>query len=336
MWDYLIYLILTLSDYMLFNTYEPGKFAFSSESIDLYDSNYSENKDVDFARSKKWGIIGVPFDSTCSYHHGSRYAPTLIREASFGFEQYNSTFKKLLDGEFYDCGDLNVVHGNCKRTCEILEDSVNELIEVNIKPLIIGGEHSVSLGSIKALAALEDTADLSDITVIHLDAHRDMIDEYIGEKYSHASIMKRVYDLNPKEMIQIGIRSFSLEENDFVEKSDNISSFLARDIKNHNINLNENVKTFEDLIAKLDSIEGKVYISIDMDVIDPSFAPSVGNPTPSGLSPIDIENIFEALSFNDKIDIIGFDLVEVASDRLGDISAVLASKIIYDFLTLFS
>ena len=315
---------------MLFNTFEPGKFAFSSESIDLYNlgDNGSENikSRDDFLKSKKWGIIGVPFDSTCSYHHGSRYGPTIIREASFGFEQYNSTFEKLLDGKFYDCGDLNVVHGNCKKTCDALFDSVKELLDSNINPIIIGGEHSVSIGSVKAIADLEENNDLSNVTIIHLDAHRDIIDEYIGEKDSHATIMRRVHELNPKELIQIGIRSFSIEEKEFVENQDNISSFLAKDL----------IDDFDVLLEKLDSIEGKVYISIDMDVIDPAFAPSVGNPTPNGLHPIDIENIFEALANNEKIDIIGFDLVEVASDRLGDITAILGAKIIYDFLTLFA
>ena len=315
---------------MLFNTFEPGKFAFSSESIDLYnlEDNGSENikSRDDFLKSKKWGIIGVPFDSTCSYHHGSRYGPTIIREASFGFEQYNSTFEKLLDGKFYDCGDLNVVHGNCKKTCDALFDSVKELLDSNINPIIIGGEHSVSIGSVKAIADLEENNDLSNVTIIHLDAHRDIIDEYIGEKDSHATIMRRVHELNPKELIQIGIRSFSIEEKEFVENQDNISSFLAKDL----------IDDFDVLLEKLDSIEGKVYISIDMDVIDPAFAPSVGNPTPNGLHPIDIENIFEAFANNEKIDIIGFDLVEVASDRLGDITAILGAKIIYDFLTLFA
>ena len=315
---------------MLFNTFEPGKFAFSSESIDLYnlEDNGSENikSRDDFQKSKKWGIIGVPFDSTCSYHHGSRYGPTIIREASFGFEQYNSTFEKLLDGKFYDCGDLNVVHGNCKKTCDALFDSVKELLDSNINPIIIGGEHSVSIGSVKAIADLEENNDLSNVTIIHLDAHRDIIDEYIGEKDSHATIMRRVHELNPKELIQIGIRSFSIEEKEFVENQDNISSFLAKDL----------IDDFDVLLEKLDSIEGKVYISIDMDVIDPAFAPSVGNPTPNGLHPIDIENIFEALANNEKSDIIGFDLVEVASDRLGDITAILGAKIIYDFLTLFA
>ena len=312
---------------MLFNTYEPWKFAFSAESIDLNNLNNGDSNDSnDSNDSKRWGIIGVPFDSTCSYHHGSRYGPTIIREASFGFEQYNSTFEKLLDGEFYDCGDLNVVHGNCRKTCDCLEDAVVELIESNIKPIIIGGEHSVSIGSIKALADLEENDDLSDITIIHLDAHRDIIDTYIGEKDSHATIMRRVHDLNPKELIQIGIRSFSIEEKEFVEGEVNISSFLAKDL----------FDDFDILLEKLDSIEGKVYISIDMDVIDPAFAPSVGNPTPNGLHPVDIENIFEALANNEAIDIIGFDIVEVASDKLGDITAVLAAKMIYDFLTLFA
>ena len=316
---------------MLFNTYEPWKFAFSSESIDLYDLDVSESKgdnesNDEFAKSKKWGIIGVPFDSTCSYHHGSRYGPTIIREASFGFEQYNSTFEKILEGEFYDCGDLNVVHGNCSKTCDALKDSVKELIGADIKPVLIGGEHSVSIGSVKALADTEDSGDLSDVTIIHLDAHRDIIDEYIGEKDSHATIMRRVHDLNPKELIQIGIRSFSIEEKEFVESQDNIVSFLAKDL----------FDDFEILLNKLSSIEGKAYISIDMDVIDPAFAPSVGNPTPNGLHPVDIENIFDALANNENVDIIGFDLVEVASDKLGDITAVLAAKIVYDFLTLFA
>ena len=312
---------------MLFNTYEPWKFAFSAESIDLYNLDDGDSNDSnDSNDSKRWGIIGVPFDSTCSYHHGSRYGPTIIREASFGFEQYNSTFEKLLDGEFYDCGDLNVVHGNCRKTCDSLKDAVGELIESNIKPIIIGGEHSVSIGSVKALADFEEKSDLSEITIIHLDAHRDIIDTYIGEKDSHATIMRRVHDLNPKELIQIGIRSFSIEEKEFVDSEENISSFLAKDL----------FDDFDILLEKLDSIEGKVYISIDMDVIDPAFAPSVGNPTPNGLHPVDIENIFEALANNEAIDVIGFDLVEVASDKLGDITAVLAAKMIYDFLTLLA
>lgn len=318
---------------MLFNTFQPGKFAFASEDIDLDElrfriQNDESNSPADFIKSKKWGIIGVPFDSTCSYHNGSRYGPTVIREASFGFENFNSRFNKSLDGEFFDCGDLNIVHGNCARTCGFVEDAVGELIDANIKPVLIGGEHSISIGSIKALANKEPGGDLSDITIIHLDAHRDIIDKYIGEKDSHATIMKRVHDLNPKELIQIGIRSFSLEEAVFVESNENITSFETKHLFNGD--------GFGYLMQKLATLKGKVYISIDMDVMDPSVAPSVGNPTPGGLLISDIEKIFGLLYENPNVDIIGFDLVEVAADRLGDITAVLAAKIIYDFLTLFA
>lgn len=315
---------------MLFNTYEPWKFAFSSESSNLEEID----NDVEFDKSNVWGIIGVPFDSTCSYHHGSRYGPTIIREASFGFEQYNVAFDKILDARFYDFGDLNIVHGNCGKTANLLKESVNELIDSNIKPIIIGGEHSVSIGPIKALVDKESSKDLSDVTIIHLDAHRDIIDEYMGEKDSHATIMHRVYDLNPKQLIQIGIRSFSDEEKSFVEDKDNILTFLAKDLNS----AGEENNAYYELIETLSNIEGKVYISIDMDVIDPVYAPSVGNPTFGGLSPDDVEIIFETLynsSIENKVYVLGFDIVEVASNQLGDSTAILAAKFVHDFLTLF-
>lgn len=319
---------------MLFNTYAPGKFAFSQESDDLAEISMTNlinsSNSKNFKDFKHWGIIGVPFDSTCSYHHGSRYGPIIIREASFGFEQYNIRFDSLFNAEFYDFGDLNVIHGNCKKTCKILEDSVNELINAKIKPILIGGEHSVSIGSLSAIANKFDSKDLSDVTILHLDAHMDIIDTYLEERDSHATIMRRVYELNPKELIQIGIRSCSLEEKEFIESQDNINSFLAKDL------LSKNSHEFDNLINSLKSIKGNVYISIDMDVMDPSFAPSLGNPAPGGISPTMLEEVFEVLASNNEINFIGFDLVEVATNKLGDITAILAAKIIYDFLTLFA
>jgi agmatinase len=102
---------------MLLNTYEPWKFAFSSENDEL--------------KKDSFGIIGVPFDSTSSYHTGSRLGPIVVREASFGFEKYNTVFNKNLDAVFYDFGDVNVVPGNCEATCEIVEGTVNELLNMS-------------------------------------------------------------------------------------------------------------------------------------------------------------------------------------------------------------
>jgi agmatinase len=294
---------------MIFNTYKPWKFAFSQETEILKE-----------AEENRWGIIGVPFDSTSSYGPGSRFGPTTVREASYSFEKYNITFKSNLDTIFYDFGNINVIYGNCKETIKILEDTISNLVEHDIKPITIGGEHSVSLAPIKALSKKYD---IEDITIIHLDAHMDIIDEYQGEKCSHATIMKRVHDLKPKEIIEIGIRSASLEEKEFVDRAENVTIFTAKNTK-------EKFENIEDKINQINEDE-PVYLSVDMDVLDPLYAPEVGNPIPNGISPEIIENILKILA---NKNIIGFDLVEVATSKLGDPTAVTGSKIIYDFLSL--
>ena len=286
---------------MLFNTYEPWKFAFSSENEDIKENSF--------------GIIGVPFDSTTSYHSGARSGPIVVREASFGFEKYNTVFNKQLNATFYDFGDVNVVPGNCQKTCEIVKDTVNELLEMNLKPLIIGGEHSASIGAIGALAEKHEK-----LTVIHLDAHRDLAFEFIGEKYSHATVMRRVHEMGAN-LVQIGIRSSSLDEEEFVKSTYNIQTFKNRDVHKH-------MDAIEYYLANID---GPIYVSIDMDVMNPAIAPSVGNPTPGGFETYSMENILKTLC---RKNIVGFDVVETATDKLGDVTAVVAAKIIYDFLTL--
>ncbi len=286
---------------MLLNTYEPWKFAFSQETENLKDNSY--------------GIIGVPFDSTTSYHSGARLGPIVVREASFGFEKYNTIFNKYLTTAFYDFGDVNVVPGNCKATCNIVEDTVNELLELNIRPIIIGGEHSASIGAIKALSEKHDR-----LTVIHLDAHRDLAFDFVGEKYSHATVMRRVHEMGVS-LVQIGIRSSSVDEEKYVKSTYDIQTFKNKDVHKH----------MDAIEYYLINIDGPIYISIDMDVIDPSIAPSVGNPTPGGLFISEIETIMETLAHKN---VVGLDVVETASDRLGDNTAVVAAKIICDFLTL--
>ena len=286
---------------MLLNTYEPWKFAFSQENDELITDSF--------------GIIGVPFDSTTSYHSGSRLGPIVVREASFGFEKFNTNFNKDLTTNFYDFGDVNVVPGNCEKTCKIVEDTVLELNGLDIKPIIIGGEHSVSIGAIKALYEK-----YGKLTVVHLDAHRDLAFDFIGEKYSHATVMRRVHEFGA-DLVQIGIRSSSKSEDDFVKSTYNIQTFKNKDVHKH----------MDAIEYYLTNIDDPIYVSIDMDVFDPTIAPSVGNPTPEGLYVSEVETILETICHKN---VVGMDVVETASDRLGDITAVVASKVIYDFLTL--
>lgn len=291
---------------MLFNTYEPWKFAFSQEESSL-----------DKAKKDSWGIFGVPFDSTSSYHSGTRYGPIVVREASFGFEKYNLIFNSDLDTIFYDFGDSNVINGNCKKTCKIIEKNVLELMENDIKPVMIGGEHSASIGVIKALLTK-----FKNLSIVYLDAHMDFADNLSGEKYSHGTVARRIHEFGVSEIFQIGIRSASKEEEDFVNSQANITTFKSCKVKNH----------LDDILYDLSNINNPIYLTIDMDVLDPSFAPNVGNPLPSGISINDIEDILETLS---EKEVVGMDVVETATNKLGDITAINASKIIYDFLSLF-
>lgn len=288
---------------MLLNTYEPWKFAFSAET------------DFDNIKKDSYGIIGVPFDSTTSYHSGSRLGPVVVREASYGFENYNINFKTSLDAVFYDFGDVNVVPGNCEATCKIVEDTTNELLDLGIRPITIGGEHSASIGVIKALSERHDK-----LTVVHLDAHRDLAFDFIGEKYSHAAVMRRAHEFGV-DLVQIGIRSSSAEEEEFVDSTYNIQTFKNKDVHRH----------MDAVEYYITTIDAPIYLSIDMDVLDPAIAPAVGNPTPGGLFISEIESLIKSLSYKN---VVGMDVVETATDRLGENTAVTAAKIIYDFLSL--
>jgi agmatinase len=290
---------------MLFYTQSPLQFAFSK---------WGDNAELaDLSDAKKFGFIGVPFDSTSTYKPCARFGPRAVREASYNFERYNMVLDKTLDVPFFDFGDIEVIQGNFKKTCSNIQFTISELLDMNIIPVAVGGEHTVSYGVLKAL-------DIENATIIHFDAHMDLRDEYMGEKYSHAAVMRRIFDLNPKDMIQIGVRSCSADEISFA-KENNITYFMPHEV-------NENIEVVKNTIM---DIEGPLYVSVDMDVLDPAYAPSVGTPSPCGLNPFQLESLIHCLK--DK-EVIGFDLVEVSSTEIGDITSISAAKIIYDFLCL--
>lgn len=292
---------------MFFYAENMMKFAFSEEfDDDVYEEGYA--------------ILGVGFDSTTSYRPGARNGPRAVREASYNFEQYNLRFGTTLTTTSYDIGDVQVNPGNFQTTGMMITDTVNDLLEKNLTPIMIGGEHTVTYSVIKALHDF-DVESFSDLVVVHLDAHFDMRDDYLGEKYSHASVLRRVHELNPKEIIQIGIRSAEYEEHEYVKEHDDISYFSSYQLQQ------DSNKLFE----KLNQINAPVYITIDIDVLDPAYAPSVGTPAPCGLTPMMVEDIIYTLSHKN---VVGLDVVEVASDKIGDQTSINAAKIIYDFLSL--
>lgn len=299
---------------MLFYTENVLKFAFSMETT------YMDVESSDSSNNEKFGILGVPFDGTASYMPGARFGPRSVRESSYNFERYNFVLDKNLSAEVYDFGDLEVVHGKFKKTCLKLKRTISEILTMGMIPIIIGGDHSISYCVLKAMDE-DDELDIQNITVIHFDAHMDLRNLYLGEKYSHATVMRRILDLNPKDMIQIGVRSASEDEANFA-RGNNLKTYRTCDVD----------EKLDEIITFLKKIDGPIYLSLDIDVLDPAYAPSVGTPASCGLNPKQVEKLIYSLEGKK---IVGFDIVEVSSTQIGDITSLNAAKIIYDVLSLY-
>lgn len=261
----------------------------------------------------KFVIFGVPFDSTASYRPGSRFGPTAIREASANIETWSwRTDMDFEDVKIHDLGDVSIVHGDCIETLKRVKEVVEGINSHGKIPIMIGGEHIITLGAIRGL---------KDAAVISFDAHFDMRDEYLSNKLSHACVMRRIVEEVGRERVMIiGVRATYKEEIDYVKKN-KISYITSNKINNSKIN--EVVNEIKDSLKDFK----KVYISIDMDVLDPSYAPGVSNPEPEGISISTLLDILDGIS-NERI--IGFDLVEVSPPYDNGITSITASKIIYE------
>ena len=220
------------------------------------DSEYDESKIV---------IFGAPFDSTTSYRPGTRFASSAIRNESFGIETYSPYFDKdLLDTKIFDSGDLELCFGNTQIVLNAIESHTAKILEDNKLPFMIGGEHLVTLGAVRAVYKK-----YPDLHIIHFDAHADLRDDYLGEKFSHASVIRRCHDLvGDNRIFQFGIRSGDREE------------FAWG--KNHVYTNKFNFDGLSDVVKKLGDVP--VYFTLDLDVLDPSIFCGTGTPEADGVS----------------------------------------------------
>ncbi len=263
-------------------------------------------------------VLGVPFDDTSSYKPGSRFGPSAIREASCNIETFSlRTFEDIEHVKICDIGDLWVTHGNLIETNRKLEQVTHEIINTHRFPIVLGGEHSITYGEVKAIG--------KDLTVIQFDAHMDLRDDYLGEKWSHATVMRRISDeIGVSNLIEIGTRAPSKEEYTFAKKT-GLNFFTSEIVKKNPMETIEKIK-------KLLKGASKIFLTIDMDCLDPSVAPGVGNPEPEG---IDLSVLLDVMQGIIDHRIIGFDVVEVSPpyDPSG-ITAVAAAKLIFELISL--
>ena len=246
------------------------------------DANYEDARIV---------LYGAPFDSTTSYRPGTRFASRMMRAESYGLETY-SPYQDLdlEDAAVFDGGDLELCFGDTQKALDDIHDFAADILKDNKLPLLIGGEHLVSLPAIQAVYEK-----YPDLCVIHFDAHTDLRDDYLGAKLSHASVIRRVWDfVGDGRIWQFGIRSGERAEFYWAKEHTHLQKF--------------NFDGLENAVAQL---KGKpVYLTIDLDVLDPSCFPGTGTPEAGGVTFVQLFNAM--LSIIQGCQVVGCDLVELS------------------------
>jgi agmatinase len=266
--------------------------------------------------SARYVIFGVPFDGTSSYRSGSRWAPDAMRKASANFETYNAYFDvDYEDLQIHDAGNLEH-YSSVEQTLEELALAVEPIVADGKLPIMLGGEHSLTLPCVKACARYAD----EDIGFVVLDAHFDLREEYGGIKYSHACVSRHVLNEVTDKYVTIGVRSGPKEEWVFAKDND-IRYYTPDEVREKGIK-----KVLSEIMDYLGS--SKIYLSLDMDALDPAYAPGLGTPEPFGLSDIEVREVIHTLAPRS----VGFDIVEIAPEYDNGQSALLGTKLLREFI----
>lgn len=270
-------------------------------------------------------FLGIPFDGGTTFYSGARLAPTCIRLESRLLRPYNRALDvypfRILRA--IDYGDIDIIPTNIERTLEAIEVSVREISSRNIVPFIAGGDHSITLGVLRGISRYKPI-------LIHMDSHLDYWPAYWGgERYTHGTWVRRAIEEGlVSRVIQIGIRGpqFNKEDLEYSRESAvPIDIIFMDDIASNGI---------EWLVEKMLGLEGKVYISLDIDVVDPAYAPGTGTREVGGFTSMEIIEVVRSLS-KSNIDLVGFDVVEVCPplDHSG-ITCLLAANLIYEAMSV--
>jgi agmatinase len=263
-------------------------------------------------------FMGVPLDVTSSYRSGMKFAPARIREASMNIETYlmSAGLDVFEEIGISDIGDIELVPTDLKASGERIERVIKRLLGEDKVPAILGGEHTLTYFSSKMFR---------DMFLVQIDAHRDMRDEYMGDKLCHATVMRRVLDFLPSErLIQLGVRSCSKEEAEFAG-STKVQAYTSEQLL-------DDLRGVASEVRKNGS-GASVYISLDIDVLDPAFAPGVSTPEPGGISTLDLLKLVRELG---RMKIRAFDVVELAAPHDDGTTAFAAARVIYELLAAMS
>ena len=268
--------------------------------------------DADYAAARIV-LFGAPFDSTTSFRPGARFGSAAIRHESFGLETYSPyQDKDLEDISVFDCGDLELCFGSAESALADIEKTAAQIVNDNKLPLLIGGEHLVTLAAVRAAAAK-----YPDLHIIHFDAHADLRDDYLGAKLSHACVLRRCHEIvGDGHIHQFCIRSGEREEFQFASRHTDFHPFTFEGL--------------EETIRELKEKQVPVYFTIDLDCLDPSVFPGTGTPEAGGVSFLELLKAIRTVS---QANVVGADVNELAPmlDASG-VSTATACKVLRELL----
>jgi agmatinase len=278
--------------------------------------------------STKAVFVGIPWDDATSFRSGAREGPSAIRNNSRLVRSYNMFAKvypfRILD--VVDYGDIDPVPGFLEDTFRRIEEGLHPIFEAGVIPFSAGGDHSITLPILRAQKAATGRP----VSLLHFDAHFDTWESYWGDKrYTHGTWVKRAYDeglVTKGNVFQVGIRS-SLYSADDVP---NNAAIVRRTFTTEDVDANGTGPIMDEIAAELK--DQPVYVSLDIDVLDPAFAPGTGTPEPGGLTSRELIHFLRELH---RLDVVGFDVVEVAPqyDHMGQVTALSAANALFEVMS---
>jgi agmatinase len=280
--------------------------------LPLIETNYI-SANTSFEKSKAV-ILGCPYDGSASFRPGARFGPSAIRRASWGIETFSPYFQRdLTQYPIHDMGDLELPLGEKKISLGLIRKALGQILSKRKFPILLGGDHLITLPIVEELFLRHPN-----LHIIQIDAHTDLREEYLGESLSHSTVMRKVVDhLGKGRLFQIGVRSGTEDEFKLARRMKSIVSLESRSLSS--------------MIKRLRN--KPVYISLDLDVMDPSLLPGVGTPEPGGFT---FQEIISLLRKLQTLHVVGFDIVELTPDYdPTQVSSVTASVILREMILAF-
>ena len=283
---------------------------------------------VDSAKGLDFAIAGAPFDTASSFRSGSRFGPNAIRNISAMMKPNNvilqvNIMENLKGG---DIGDFNVTPGYIHPTYDAIEAGVAGILEENAVPIVLGGDHSITLAELRAVAKK-----YGPVALVHFDSHSDLCDEVFGQKYNHGNPFRRAVEeglIDPAHSIQIGMRGSLYDPNEHKMAAD-LGMLLIPAHKVREMGFEALIKTAMERVG-----DKPVFLTFDIDFVDPAYAPGTGTPEVAGFTSYESLSLVRAIK---DMNFVGFDIVEVlpAYDS-GEVTAYLAANIVFEYLSILA